>query len=148
MSSKSDPITWEFLKVSADKEDIVIAPGVVTAFGGSDDRTDSGETASGVSTRKHPDFLGCALPMRRDSARVLRNSPLPKIPWFTHVVFTDPATGRSVETHLIDEGPAGWTKHIGDLTVAAARVFDVHATANNFTRTLVIRIMGAAKYLK
>jgi hypothetical protein len=46
---------------------------------------------------------------------------------------------------LIDEGPAKWTKHVGDLTEAAAKLFDKHATANNFERTLGIRIIRGAK---
>jgi len=125
----------------------VIEPGIVTAFGGSSDTMDSGETASGVSTKDNPSYIGCALPMRRDASPQLRGSPIPKIPWKTTVIFTDHKNGISVDTKLIDEGPAKWTKHIGDMTEAAAKVFNPHATANNFSETLGIRIVGGAKYL-
>lgn len=139
--------TWDFIKARIDGEDIVIEPGVVTAFGGADDTMDSGETASGVSTKDNPSYIGCALPMRRDAIPALRGSPIPKLPWKTTVIFTDTHSGVSVNTKLIDEGPAKWTKHIGDLTEAAAKMFDKHATANNFTETLGIRIVGGAKYV-
>jgi hypothetical protein len=139
--------TWDFLKPRIDGDDIVIDPGVVTAFGGADDKMDSGETASGISTKDNPSFIGCALPMNRDSI-ALRGSPIPKLPWKTTVIFTDPRTNTSVSTKLIDEGPARWTMHIGDLTEAAAKLFDPNATANNFEKTLSIRIVGGAKYVK
>lgn len=139
--------SWSFIKSRIDGDDIVIEPGIVTAFGGADDRMDSGETASGISTKDNPSFIGCALPMRRDATSALRGSPIPKLPWKTTVIFTDFHTGISVNTKLIDEGPAKWTKHVGDLTEAAAKMFDKHATANNFTETLGIRIVGGAKYL-
>jgi hypothetical protein len=137
--------SWPWIKASIDGDDIVIEPGKVTAFGGASDKSDSGETASGISTKRNPDIIGCALPMRRDSSPQLRGSPIPKLPWGTKVVFAAP-TGREVTAELIDEGPAKWTKNIGDLTVAAARQFDRAATANNFGRTLSIRIVGGAKY--
>jgi len=148
---------WEFMDARVDGEDIVIENADVTAFGGADDKMDSGETASGVSTKDNPDLRGCALPMRRDGSPaqdkqgrkpILRGSPIPKIPWFTDVIFTDTQTGTNVSTKLIDEGPAGYTKQAGDLTVAAARVFDPHATANNANiPKLTIRIVGGAQYV-
>lgn len=140
---------WEFMEAMIVGDDIVIKNAVVTAFGGADDKMDSGETASGLSTKAKPTFLGCALPMRRDTSSVLRGSPIPKLPWFTFVHFIDPTTGRAVETQLVDEGPAKWTKHSADLTVTAAKVFDPKATANaaNIPH-LTIRIMGGAKYVK
>lgn len=138
--------TWGFLKARIDGDDIVIEPGVVTAFGGKDDTMDSGDTASGLSTKDNPDYIGCALPMRNDSNSQLRGSPIPKLPWKTLVRFTDLVSGIEVNTKLIDEGPAKWTKHIGDLTEAAAQLFDKDATANDFERILSIRIVGGAKY--
>jgi hypothetical protein len=137
--------SWPWMKASVDGDDIVIEPGKVTAFGGASDKTDSGETASGVSTKKNPDIIGCALPMRRDASKALKGSPIPRLPWKTKVIFSAP-TGQEVTASLIDEGPAKWTKNIGDLTVAAARQFDRNATANSFGRTLSIRIVGGAKY--
>lgn len=139
--------TWPWIKMRIDGDDLVIEPGIVTAFGGKDDRMDSGETASGISTKDNPDYIGCALPMRRDATDALRGSPIPRLPWKTSVIFSELVTGIQVNTKLIDEGPAKWTKHIGDLTEAAAQLFDSHATANNFTRILAIRIIGGAKYV-
>lgn len=139
--------TWPWIKARVEGDDIVIDPGIVTAFGGAHDTMDSGETASGISTKDNPSYIGCALPMRRDSSKALAGSPIPKIPWKTTVIFTNPRNGISVNTKLIDEGPAKWTKHVGDLTEAAAKLFDQHATSNNFTETLGIRIIGGAKYL-
>jgi hypothetical protein len=137
--------SWSWIKARIDGNDIVIEPGAVTAFGGADDTMDSGDTASGISTKDNPSFIGCALPMRRDSSPALRGSPIPKLPWKTTVIFSS-ADGTQVSTKLIDEGPAKWTKHIGDLTAAAARLFDPTATANNFMMTLGIRIVGGAQY--
>lgn len=143
--------TWPWIQSRVDGEDILIEPGAVTAFGGEADTIDGvfkGQTASNlVNTTKQPDYIGCSLPMRRDDSKNLHGSPIPKLPWLTIVTFTDPKTSVSVNTKLIDEGPAKWTKHIGDLTVAAARIFNKHATANNFNETLGIRIVGGAKYL-
>lgn len=147
---------WDFLQARIDGADIVIDDAVVTAFGGANDAMDSGETASGISTAKNPKILGCALPMRRDGSPradkrgrhpILRGSPIPRIPWKTKVIFTDPLTGKKVTTKLIDEGPAGWTEHSGDLTVSAARKFDPRATANSADiPRLTIRIVGGAKF--
>lgn len=139
--------TWPWIKMRVDGEDIVIEPGIVTAFGGAHDTMDSGQTASGISTKDNPSYIGCALPMRRDASKALRGSPIPKLPWKTTVIFSEPDTGISVNTKLIDEGPAKWTEHVGDLTEAAAKLFNPRATANNFTETLGIRIVGGAKYL-
>jgi hypothetical protein len=139
--------TWPWINARLEGDDIFIEGAIVTAFGGASDSMDSGETASGLSTKDNPSYVGCALPMRRDSNVQLRGSPIPKVPWKTPVIFTDPKTKISVETKLIDEGPAKWTKHGGDMTVAAAKVFDPHATANSFTKTLDIRIIGGANYV-
>jgi hypothetical protein len=44
-------------------DDIAVSNVVSTWFGGPDDPSDSGRTASGISTRDNPGLLGCALPM-------------------------------------------------------------------------------------
>lgn len=139
--------SWPWIRARVQGDDLVIEPGIVTAFGGADDTMDSGETASGLSTKQNPSYFGCALPMRRDTSPALRGSPIPRIPWKTEVIFYDPDNGKTVSTRLIDEGPAKWTKHIGDLTEASARAFAVGATANNFEKRLAIRIIGGAKFV-
>lgn len=136
---------WKFSTI-IDGEDLVMRNVYVTAFGGTNDVMDSGETASGLSTAKNPNFMGAALPMRRDASRHLRNSPVPKVPWRTKVIFSDPMTGTVAETELIDEGPANWTGNGADMTIAAARMFQRRATANNFKMKLNVRIVGGAKY--
>lgn len=153
----TDADGWDWLKVRVDGNDLVIDNATVTAFGGPTDKMDDGQTASGVvNTAKDQGFIGCALPMCRNTSAkqdakgrspILRGSPIPKLPWLTKVRFTDTATGKYIETTLIDEGPAGWTKHAGDLTVAAARHFDPMATANEATLPkMQIRIIGGAQY--
>jgi hypothetical protein len=94
--------TWPWINARIDGDEIVIEPGIVTAFAGGEDKMDTGETKSGISTKDNPSFIGCALPMRRDSNPQLRGSPIPKLPWKTTVVFTDPKTGISVNTKLIE----------------------------------------------
>ena len=86
-------------------DDLVVRGVRATWFGGAHDPQDSGETASGLSTRLHPELLGCALPM--NGFRVTRGSPLPRLPWMTTVVeVTRPGNGRKVRVPLIDLGPA------------------------------------------
>lgn len=142
---------WPHLRVYVHGEDLIITAATVTAFGGADDAVDgrfAGATASGkVNTVKQPGFIGCALPMRRDSSVNLAGSPIPRIPWMTPVEFEDTLTGRVLTARLIDEGPARWTKKGADLTVAAARVFNPQATANNFLRVMNVRIPGGARYV-
>ena len=62
-------------------DDLVVRNVRATWFGGAHDPDDNGQTASGVSTRLHPDLLGCALPM--NGFRLTRGSPLPDLPWMT-----------------------------------------------------------------
>ena len=139
------PLKWQ---VEIDGEDLLIRNAIVTAFGGTSDPQDDGNTASGVST-KPPETLGCALPMRRDSSKYLAGSPLPRIPWKTPITFSDGVT--SITVPLIDEGPALYTGHAGDLTGAAARSFDqglsVEECSRLFCKTLSIRITGGKQYL-
>ena len=133
-----------------DGDDIIIRDVRATCFGGANDPQDNGETASGISTRLNPDFLGCALPMiytgkNRALQRALGGSPLPKMPWRTKVLVT--AGDKTVATQLIDLGPAKATGNAIDLTIAAARCFKKQASATNFSLRCNVRIVGGAKYL-
>ena len=90
--------------------DIVVTGRHATWFGGANDPQDDGETASGVSTKANPSFLGCALPMDLGPGakhNPCAGAPLPKLPWFTSVVVTNLATGRTLTVKLIDLGPSG-----------------------------------------
>lgn len=142
---------WEHISLYRDGDDLVILNAVVTCFGGTNDKMDSGETASGVST-KNPKTLGCALPRRykgRSKAQLaaLGGSPIPaSLPFKTPITFT--YEDKSISCNFIDIGPARWTGNAGDLTVAAAKKFNPNATANNFKiKGVTIRIPGGANYL-
>src|SRR5262245_32429214 len=50
---------WNF-KVFVDGEDLVVENVRATCFGGADDPQDSGETASGVSTKNNPGLKACS----------------------------------------------------------------------------------------
>lgn len=134
-----------------DGDDIVVLGVGATCFGGGNDPMDSGETASGISTKRNPRIVACALPMAykgRDAAtrKALGGSPIPMMPWFPQVVVT--INGKSLQMQCIDLGPGKRTGDAIDLTVAAARHFKPSATANNFQATCDYRILGAAKYAK
>ena len=133
-----------------DGDDILVIGVTATCFGGSDDPLDSGETASGISTRDNPTLKGCALPMcyagRSNALRkALAGSPIPRVPWGTKVEIM--SNGRRLIVPVIDLGPAKRTGDAIDLTVAAARYFDPKATANNFLLRCSYRILGGAKHL-
>jgi len=141
---------WDFV-VRVDGPDLVIDNARVTCFGGSGDKMDNGDTASGVST-KPPETLGCALPRNYIGSstaqlKALGGSPIPaNLPFKTPVQFS--ANGKSITVPFIDVGPAKWTGNEGDLTIAAAKQFKPNATANNFEINGVeIRILGGAEYL-
>lgn len=134
-------------KPEIDGEDLVIRHARVTCFGGANDPQDNGDTASGVST-KDPAVVGCALPMRTPTLKELRDSPLPRMPWKTEVMFTEESTLKAQAIPVIDLGPALHTGNAGDLTIAAAKFFNPHASATNFEMIATIRVIGGAKYLR
>jgi len=89
---------------------------ISTWFGGRDDPEDNGETASGVSTKLHPNLLGCALPMDFGQLSLsTRGSPIPRLPWGVHSDGKDNRDGAhvfvqgpksSIVLPVIDNGPA------------------------------------------
>ena len=152
--------TWDAQVVG---DDIVVQGAKATAFGGANDATDNGQTASGFPTRGHPDLMGCGLPLAgyaRSAAEhaALDGTPLPHMPFGltatggdnpagAHVELTDPKTGKKTTVPVIDLGPAKETGHAVDLTVAAANLFKNNATANNFAMKLNYRIIGGARFV-
>ncbi len=135
-----------------DGSDIIIENARVTCFGGGSDPQDNGETASGISTRRRPDFVGCALPMaykgrNQRLVAALGGSPIPRVPWLTKVEFTAYDFPRTVVAEVIDLGPAKQTGNALDLTIAAARKINPHASATNFEARGLVRIIGGAHYL-
>jgi hypothetical protein len=135
-----------------DGDDIVVIGARATCFGGGNDAMDNGETASGISTKDHPELKACSLPMAYDGTskaliKALGGSPIPKLPWKTMVEITIP-TGPKLTVPVIDMGPAKWTGNALDLTLAAAKFFNPKATANRFELACDFRILGGAKFLK
>lgn len=141
--------TWPWT-AEIDGEDIVVRNARATCFGGSNDPQDSGETASGISTKGNPSLMACSLPMNYQgphapTKRALAGSPLPIVPWKTIVRVT--SGGTSIDVPVIDLGPAKYTGNPIDLTIAAARQFNPTASATNFSMRCDFRILGGAKYV-
>ncbi len=129
-----------------DGGDLVVTGVRATWFGGAHDPDDNGQTASGLSTRLHPDLLGCALPM--NGYRLTRGSPLPDLPWMTtNVRVTCPSTGKQATVPLIDLGPAAPPHaHAAiDLTRAAFRALGGNPAQGDLT--VDFRILGGARHL-
>lgn len=142
--------TWPW-SAHVDGDDILVIGVRATCFGGSNDPQDSGETASGISTKGNPTLKACALPMiytgkNRALLAALGGSPIPKMPWKTQVEVM--SNGKRLVVPVIDLGPAKKTGNAIDLTIAAARYFDGRATATNFAMDCSFRILGGAKYLR
>ena len=109
------------IPVSVEGNDVWVRNVRASWFGGPDDSEDSGETASGVNTRHHPDILGCALPMAGFHHPATDGSPIPRLPWFTPVQVTNTSSGKQIQVPLIDLGPSlGAASHAAiDLTETA-----------------------------
>jgi len=124
--------------------DLVVRGVLATWFGTALDKQDNGETASGVSTLKTPDVVGCALPMHGFGLAATEGSPLPRIPWFTKVRVGTPA-GNWLDVPLIDLGPARYTNHGIDLTPVAFQ--KLGGTINKGILSVDYRVLGGAHYL-
>lgn len=132
-------------------DDIVVRGARATCFGGANDPQDSGDTASGISTKKNPDIKAVSLPMdyrgsNGPTRKALSGSPIPMVPWKTLVRVTRGEV--SADLPVIDLGPAKRTGNALDLTIAAARLFNPEASATNFEMRCEYRILGGAKYAK
>lgn len=141
-------------------DDIMIRNARATCFGGSNDPDDSGETASGISTRTNPNLAAVALPMDGRSFRgmtsaehrALDGSPIPRLgEWPKNALSTRVVLTKGsivIEVPVIDLGPGKRTATPVDLTIAAARKFNPTATASNFSTVLdSVRIIGAREFL-
>lgn len=147
-------LSWSLV---VDGDDLVIAGATATWFGGNSDPQDDGTTASGNNTKGHPGLIACSLPMRVDSVKNLKNSPLPHMPFGmlagyrdnphgAHVSVVNKDTGKALERiACIDIGPALYSGHAIDLTVAAFEALGVPHKAG--LQRVDIRIHGAARYL-
>lgn len=145
--------TWPWT-ARIDGDDVLVENARMTCFGGSNDPQDSGETASGISTKRNPDLAACSLPMdgrmfaslSKAEHGALDGSPIPRVPWRTLVRVT--VNGKSVDLPVIDLGPGKRTGNALDLTIAAARLFNPAASATNFEARGSYRILGGAKFVK
>jgi hypothetical protein len=149
--------TWPWVAY-IDGDDIVVKGAKATCFGGANDPQDSGETASGISTKKYPHLAACSLPMdgrmwpnlSAAERKALDGSPIPRLgDWPKRALDTVveiTSGGKTISVPVIDLGPGKRTGHAIDLTVAAARKFNPKATATNFKITCDFRIKGAAKF--
>ena len=142
--------TWPW-SAHVDGNDILVIGCRATCFGGSNDPQDSGETASGISTKFNPALKACALPMiyggpSKVMRKALGGSPLPVVPWRTMVEVM--SNGKRLTVPVIDLGPAKYTGNAIDLTIAAARFFDGNASATSFEMQCSYRIIGGAQYLR
>jgi hypothetical protein len=135
------------IPVSIEGDDVWVRNVRASWFGGPNDREDSGETASGVNTRAHPDILGCALPMAGFHHPATNASPIPRLPWFTQVRVTNTSNGRQIQVPLIDLGPAlSAASHAAiDLTETAFVQLGGKPTAGIMGVTF--SIVGGARYM-
>jgi hypothetical protein len=127
--------------------DLFVNNVICTWFGGPNDPSDSGHTASGVSTRDHPDLLGCALPMDGFHSAKTDGSPVPKLPWNTFVRVTNRANGKSASVPVIDLGPSKFAaSHAAiDLTEPAFRLLGGDPRAG--VMRVDFAVPGGAKFL-
>lgn len=135
-----------------DGDDLVVRNVRSTCFGGTSDPQDSGDTASGIST-KDPDIRGVALPRRYTGhngplLKALGDGLIPaRVPFGLPVEITDLATGHQEWAPFLDIGPASHTGNFLDVTEAVAKLFDSAATSRNFEMQCTYRVVGGAKYL-
>jgi len=132
--------TWGFVAF-VDGDDLVVRHAKATWFGGANDPQDNGETASGISTKRRPEIMGCAIPMNFGPCK---GSPIPRVPWGTKVKVTHFESGKMITVPIIDLGPAHGTGNAIDLTPAAFKQF---APLVKGKVVVDCRISGAAKYL-
>jgi 3D (Asp-Asp-Asp) domain-containing protein len=141
--------TWPWY-AQVDGDDIIVQDVRATCFGGSADPQDSGQTASGISTKANPKLAACALPRAYTGnspalIAALGGSPIPaSVPFKSRVQVT--CGDVTFIVPFIDLGPGKRTGNAIDLTPAAARMINSKANARNFSATVSYRILGAAKY--
>ena len=138
------------LVLRVDGDDLVVDSTQASWFGGDNDPQDSGETASGVLTKGHPDLLACSLPMRYlgphgPTREAMLGCPIPMLPYRTTLVEVT-RSGKTVKLPLIDIGPAKSARHGIDLTQAAFK-----ALGGNLRDGLIqvsYRILGGANHVQ
>lgn len=124
-----------------------------TCFGGDHDSEDSGDTASGLLTKGHPNLMGCSLPMSGKHEAATEGSPIPALPYLkTMVQIYSRKTNKTIIVPLIDIGPAKPPNASAaiDLTGAAMRALGGNpgSDMSGDLQNVSFRIIGGAQYLK
>ena len=135
------------IPVSIEGNDVWVRNVNATWFGGPNDRSDSGETASGVNTRAHPDILGCALPMAGFHHRATDASPIPRLPWFTPVRVTNAKTGKEIQVPLIDLGPSLNAASHAAIDLTEMAFVQLGGKPSDGHMGVTFSILGAARYM-
>jgi peptidoglycan hydrolase-like protein with peptidoglycan-binding domain len=151
-------------KVEVIQGDLWVRNVRATCFGGSGDDMDSGETASGFSTKGHPSLKAVSLPMNYNgpnsaTKKALSGSPIPWMPFGLHSDGSENHDGAWVEIFFgngahevvptIDLGPNidRFPNNGIDCTIALARVANPRATANNFEAIVSYRIIDGVRFI-
>ncbi|MBI2299831.1 MAG: hypothetical protein HYU66_12965 [Armatimonadetes bacterium] len=133
--------------VLVDGADLVVRNCRATWFGGANDPLDSGETASGVSTKRHPGILGCALPMPLPKVKSCKGSPLPIVPWQTMVRVYNRRTRLQLEVPVIDVGPSAPPRANAGIDLTQAAFGMLGGSLREGEMWVDFRIPGGARYL-
>ena len=130
-------------------DDLVVTGQFATWFGGSDDQQDDGSTASGISTKRNPAILGCALPLDygRDHDNPCAGSPFPKLPWFTNVEVTNRENGQKLTVKLIDLGPSAPPEATAAIDLSQAAFVALGGSLRVGRIPVDYRVIGGAKLL-
>lgn len=128
--------------------DIAVRNVTATWFGGPNDPSDSGQTASGISTRNNPTLMGCSLPMDGFRHPKTDGSPIPRLPWNTMVRVKNLKTQTVIDLPLIDLGPSKFAgSHAAiDLTETAFRSFGVNPSAG--IMKVDYTVLGGARFVR
>jgi hypothetical protein len=128
--------------------DIVVRNVKSSWFGGPDDPSDSGQTASGLSTRANPNLIGCALPMDGFKNPRTNGSPIPRLPFLTTMVsVTNRKTNITLGVKLIDLGPAKPPSSHAALDLTKAAFVALGGNPDDGIMPVDYTIIGAAQHL-
>ena len=114
--------------------DVLVAPHEMSAV--------DGDLPSGLSLDDYPETLGCALPVPGIPAT--SGTPLPQLDWFTPIIVTNRANGKSLEVELIDYS-AAWDSVLAregrviSLTPEAIKLLELDTTGDNSRVDFIIQ---------
>jgi hypothetical protein len=135
------------IPVSIEGNDVWVRNVIASWFGGPNDPEDSGQTASGLNTRQHPDILGCALPMAGFHHPATNASPIPRLPWFTQVKVTNTNNGKEIQVPLIDLGPALNAASHAAIDLTQMAFVELGGKPRDGKMGVTFSILGGARYM-